>query len=768
MSASHVWLAHSASPGGHEDPLRDHLRDVAARASRYASAFGAAAEAEAAGLLHDLGKYGELFRQRLAGTARGVDHWSAGAWVAVSGWRQAGIRAALAIQGHHVGLQQGSEDALRRLQPKRLAQAHPLGLRLSEPDTDRLLCLAREDHVALPEGLLPATSYDLWRLDVAAMLDVRMLFSTLVDADYIETEAHFSSASRQTKQYRPSGPPLEPGAALDALEAHVGELARRSEATSQLNHVRAELLRESLAAAGQPPGLFTFTAPTGTGKTLAMLAFALRHAAVHGLRRVVVVIPYLTIIEQTAAAYRDALAAWIGQRPAGSCVVEDHSLAGTRPEGEAEVGDEGQSRLLAENWDAPIVVTTSVQFLQSLFAHRPRPCRKLHRLARSVVLFDEVQTLPLALAVPTLAALSHLAEGYGASVLFGTATQPAFARLDGAVRGQCAAGWQPREVVPARLELFARCRRTRVAWPTGEGGRLSWAELAERMVGVPQGLTIVNLKRHARELLAGLKRRGAEGAAHLSTSMCPAHRQAVLLQVRQRLAEGLPCRLVSTQCVEAGVDVDFPVVWRAWGPLDAITQAAGRCNRNGRQELGTVHVFEPEGAGDPYPDGAYRQAADVARRLLREHGADNMDIHDPALFDAYYRELYALRRLDESGSGELAEAMQCRDFPAVSAHYRLIPQDAINVLVAYEETTFDALAGEVRETGLTTGWVVRARPHSVGLFRPRPQDPVRDWLEPVRARDGEPSGDWFIYLNKEHYDQNLGLVPPTSLACLIA
>jgi CRISPR-associated endonuclease/helicase Cas3 len=405
-------LAHSPSPSGRQDRLAEHLTSVAELAAEFASVFDAGQEARAAGLSHDFGKYGPPFVERLKGKASKVDHWSTGAWVALQLLKKEGIAAALAIQGHHIGLQQASASALRELDPRWLAKNHPLGLRLSDPDVEALMSEFASDGFKMPT--LERSIYE-WspRRNLGDMLDVRMLFSALVDADFLETEAHFQALTPDAKNYRQRGPSLEPSRALATLLTHIGRLAQGSSAAQSVDALRADLLTSCLDAANQGPGLFTLTAPTGAGKTLSMMAFALKHAAQHNLRRVVAVIPYLSIIDQSVKAYREAFREMGGPLWLRRYVLEHHSLAGLgRVEGSLTAKDAAmnQEGLLAENWDAPIVVTTSVQFLESLFANRPAACRKLHRLARSVILFDEVQTLPLRLIVPTLGTLSRLSE----------------------------------------------------------------------------------------------------------------------------------------------------------------------------------------------------------------------------------------------------------------------------------------------------------------------------------------------------------------------
>lgn len=763
-----MYLAHSENVVNITHPLKTHLACVSAMAGKFLDGHPAANEAALAGLLHDLGKYGDRFQKRLRGEEHGLDHWSQGAWLALQKHRA--IAAALAIQGHHIGLQYLSETELRKLRPESLTVNHPLQLQLSEPDVTKLEQRLIADGIVVPA--LPATvlgnSVDK-RID--RMLDVRILFSALVDADFLDTEAHFQGDANG-KRYREPGPELGAGSALEILLAEIEKKQRETTAAAAVTNVRSSLLRACLDAAERETGLFTLTAPTGSGKTLAMLAFALRHALTHGLRRVVMVIPYLSIIEQTAAIYRGLFAPVFGEQ----YVLEHHSLAGTGKE-RSETDNEGeehkamsaerQRRLLAENWDAPLVVTTSVQMLESLFSNRPSACRKLHRLARSVILFDEVQTLPPNLSVPTLAALSHLAHRYRSTVVFATATQPAFDHLHDAVKTQCVSGWKPREIVQEPIRLFTPMRRTQVTWGDPDLA-IGWEEMAQRLNERRQAMCIVNLKRHARALWEAT----GEAALHLSTNLCSAHRRAVLTAVRNRLESGETVRLIATQCVEAGVDVDFPVVYRAYGPLDAIIQAAGRCNREGKRETpGEVHVFLPQ--DDGYPPGGYQQATQVTRMLLKQNGTQCMDLDDPGFITAYYRQLYDLSKPDAAvRTQEIFDAVKAGSFPDIARQYRLIVQDAINVIVPYVERMNDYgdLARQADAKGLTRDWIRKARDLTVSLYRPKPDDPVWDALIPIKiaGRQEREQNEWFIYAVKEHYHPELGLVPFGSLNNWIA
>lgn len=772
------YWAHSSDEGRPEE-LAEHWRRVSQRAAGFGAEFGCEQQARVAGLLHDLGKYGDLFQRRIRGEPIRVDHSSAGAVAALELYRQAGIPLALAVLGHHGGLGVASREALRGLSPQRLADPDR-NPPVSEPILRVLLDRLAAEGGSLADPLpVPETPF-LVDPPATSMIDVRMLFSALVDADFLATEEYY--ALTEGRRQRPDGPRFDPDRVWEQLQAYLQRLAGESHASSAVNSMRADLLSACVQGACEAPGLFTLTAPTGTGKTLSMLAFAVRHAIQHGLRRIVCVIPYLSIIEQTVRVYREALGEGMSPAALSRYVLEDHSLAGTQAHDECEARwddeEEADRQLLAENWDAPIVVTTSVQFLESLFANRPAACRKLHNLAGGVILLDEVQTLPKRLAVPTLAALSRLTERYRCSVVLSTATQPAFRHLASgdAVRRFWPQGWGPREIVPDSLRLFERARRTRVRWPEEEKAQVPWADLAAQIAAHQQVLCIVNLKRHAWQLLDLLGDPQDPALFHLSTSMCPAHRRVALAEARHRLERGEPCRLVSTQCIEAGVDVDFPVVFRAWGPLEAIAQAAGRCNRNGREDYGEVHVFIPEEEDGrrAYPDATYMQAAQVASGFLRELGGEGMDLDNPELFERYYRRLYLLDDLERRydclrTNDDLVQAICALDFREVARRYRLIENDTINVLVPYEAQAFDVLAAEARNAGVTYDWILRARPHCVSLFRPRDGDAVVRHLEPLllpNARDA--AEDWFLYMTPEHYDQRRGLRPPQADKILIA
>ena len=764
------FFAHSKNSANQQHFLIDHLESVGKIVDCFTKGLFWNEEAVLSGQLHDLGKYGDLFQLRLQGKAHSIDHWSAGAWLSIVEHRA--IAAALAIEGHHIGLQYLNINHLKALDPKKLAFSHPLQLKLSENDPSVLKSRIEADGILLkPQD--NAKQKQILESGIGPMLDIRMLFSALVDADFLDTEAHFNG-DEKGKHYRESGPVLEAEKAIKILLDHIEKIRRRGITSTDVAEVRTSLLADCLSAANAGTGLFSITAPTGSGKTLAMLAFALKHAIENNLRRVVMVIPYLSIIEQTAAVYRSILEPQFGE----NYVLEHHSLAGTGKDPDEFVSDyagrsgenassEIQRRLLSENWDAPIIVTTSVQLLESLFSNRPSACRKLHRLARSVILFDEVQTLPRGLVVPTLASLSHLVDNYGSSAVFATATQPAFEHLDNAVKRHCKSGWRPYEIVCRPFSFFKRMNRVKIEWESPDNG-IGWDTLAERIRQTKQVLCIVNLKRHAQSLWKFLEN---ENAYHLSTNMCPAHRHDVLHTVRTRLNENQTVCLITTQCVEAGVDVDFPIVYRAYAPLDSIIQAAGRCNREGKLQVGRVYVFQPliENNEREFPDHSYDQAAQITKMLFRQaRGGENMRIDDPDFIKDYYRKLYDILKPEMSKpTTELTGFVKAGSFPGVAKQYRLIKQDAINVLVPYAPMIgeFERLSDEANKTGLTTAWIKDARLLTVSLYRPRSDDAVWDALIPVKAsgRKVRGEGDWFVYAVKEHYHPALGLVPSGTL-----
>ena len=564
-----------------------------------------------------------------------------------------GRMLAFCIAGHHAGLANGTNGERSLSLADRLVEEVPE----LDPCWKDEIALAAID----PPAIRPRSAD---HIGFCASMFVRMVFSALVDADYLDTEAYYAD-SRDMPVRRGGHPALTELAGR--LENHLRALTGGASA-GPVNDLRARVLQHVRAHAGARPGMFSLTVPTGGGKTLSSLAFALDHALQHGLSRVIYVIPYMSIVEQTAAVFREALES--GPTGEDDFVLEHHSAFDEERLGGRSGRD--KLRLAMENWDAPIVVTTAVQFFDSLFARRPSRCRKLHNIANSVVILDEAQTLPLRHLRPCVAALDELARNWGTSVVLCTATQPALGE------GDFRDGFRAvRELAPDPSGLAAELRRARIR----SAGTLDDKALAERLRDARQVLCIVNTRRHARDLHAALA--DAEGACHLTTLMCAAHRRARLQTVREALAQGEPVRLVATSLVEAGVDVDFPQVWRAQAGLESIIQAAGRCNREGRARSADVFVFEPEDAEGHRAPPEVGQFADAARTVMRAYE----DPLDPAAIRSYFRELYWTRGddgLDANGIMRLLNDGGARldiPFETVARHFRLIETAMVPIIV---------------------------------------------------------------------------------------
>ncbi len=675
-------FAHSL-PGNSSDrwePLSHHLASVAARAAEFAAPFGWAAIARVAGQLHDVGKLSQAFQAYIRGErSSGGDHSSAGACVALDRYPGLGGKLLAAIiAAHHAGLADGGDlidrlDAFKDKIPKDW-----------------------EDHAGdliAKEALRPAKPFAAnGAPGFAQSFLFRMLFSCLVDADFLETERFYAGALNKLVE---RGDHTDLVTLRDRLR---DDMARRRSDKTPLNRLRAEILDYAIGRAEQPSGLFTLTVPTGGGKTLASLSFALEHAVRHGLRRVVYVIPYTSIIEQTAQVFREAL----GTK---DDILEHHASFDWEQAAKAHIDadDEGPNGLrklqhAAENWDVPIVVTTAVQFFESLFADRPSRCRKLHNIAGSVVVLDEVQTLPVHLLRPSMATLGELATNYRTSIVLCTATQPALRAMDNAL--QPLPDGNPigfdiganRELAPDPPRIYQALRRVKVK---KIAERIPDSSVAARFAAQLQMLCIVNSRRHARDLFAAI--RDQPGAVHLSTLMCARHRRIVLKELRERLLAGAPVRLVATSLIEAGVDIDFPEVWRAAAGLDSIAQAAGRCNREGKlPALGRVVVFEPESPNAKAPH-ELKIRWQAARPSLEKHG-------DPLGLDAitdFYRELYWTKgpeALDDAKVGDyrgimpaIAEQATALAFPfkSIAQAFRLIDDIMEPVVVPWCYSTDD-------------------------------------------------------------------------------
>ncbi|MCW5552882.1 MAG: CRISPR-associated helicase Cas3' [Verrucomicrobiae bacterium] len=750
------FYAHTANDGfgrplpehsGKWQPLDVHLRNVAELAQEFAVPLGLGAEAELAGLLHDLGKYAGRFQARLRNPAiHGINHWAAGTAhaAALKAWA-----VAFAADGHHTGIPALSEADLGTPLRQTVANFADSTRRLEltgqcPEDIATLLARFNHDGLSLP-SLAPRPIGKQQRFEEA--LRTRMLFSCLVDADFLDTEEHFNAS--QTAQR--IVPELQPERALQLLR----QCLEAKPADGSVNALRKQLLHDCLSVATKPSGLFTLTAPTGSGKTLASLAFALQHIVHHNarlpendprrFRRIIVVIPFTSIIEQTARVYRELFEPGFGP----DFVLEHHSAVAPRERKEdqgrdAEAERLRRARLAAENWAAPLVVTTNVQFFQSLFSNRPSDCRKLHNIGRSVVLFDEVQTLPPRLVPSLLSGVSLLVRDYGVSAVFMTATQPAFATAGKALPYD----WKPVEISSNPGAMAETLRRTHIQLPQPHE-EISWPDLAAKLTAVPQSLCVVNTTKDARELFRLVQQVGPQSAFHLSARLCPAHRQEKLQAVRVRLADGKPCRLVSTQLIEAGVDVDFPIAFRALGPLDSIIQSDGRCNREGHHAAPCpVIVFRPKDGGH-LPKG-YEQVMKITESFLARFAGAQSRIHQPSFYAEYFAELYGLLGPESRQDDPVFAASEEFNFPKAAQACQLVGNETRAVLVKWRRGAELAEKLE-KQKHLTAPECREAQRYCVNLYQ-------SEFFEAqARGYIYQPAEDWNFWVWNSDYDDNLGL-----------
>lgn len=718
-----IYYAKSPDMDGFQETNQSHLLKTSHLAQQFGAASHRAEEACLCGLLHDFGKYSKRFQDVLKGTASGVDHAVGGAaflyGLSRSKKNKAAFYAAVeAIYGHHDGLVSFSQlkanlrDSFSG--PVTCHSGKEAALSGKEEYAEAIQAFTRD----FPDFTLPSLPDVSPEGSVETMLHTRLLFSCLVDADYsasagiLERDVHL----------------LHPEFLLKHLEAYRQQIQAESKSDPELNQLRTQVYdRCGMAGEENLPGIFTLTAPTGTGKTLALLHFALRHCIRYHKRRIILVLPFLTLTEQSEDIYQNIT----------PDILSDHS--------QSKLDEAG--RELAARWDAPFIITTSVKFFESLFARRPTDCRKLHSIADSVILFDEAQSLPSHLTRATLQAVQTLCKDYGCSMVFSTATQPAFEALP-------ELNWHPTEILPDHLQLYQKLRRTEVTWRLDVPVPLSI--IAEEMSQQESVCAVVNLRRHARSLYELLKPLCEDDSVfYLTTDLCPAHRSEVIETIKKRLKDKLPCCVVSTQCIEAGVDLDFAVVYRALAPLEAIIQAAGRCNRNGSlPRPGQVIIFEPEDGGMLYPGDWYSKGAAVLKNML-SNGA--VDIHDPRHISEYYTRLF--RHLEDNPA--LVDGLKAKDYAKVEGAYRLIGKQGVQVIVPYagEKELYREISSRLREDGITAELMRQAAPITVSTLD---EAMIKLHGEPLffprRRHSVEASGYYLLLTGHENcYTSDIGL-----------
>jgi CRISPR-associated endonuclease/helicase Cas3 len=661
------------------EPHHGHLNKVAFWTAKFAAEMFHANSPESTnahqwgyltGLWHDLGKFSEKFQTYLS-TAQDshsseikekTDHTTAGAQLAISRHKALGHTIANAIAGHHSGLLDSRSTGASL--EKRLLKEIP-------HVTDAPLDLITESiptppaFLASKDNAFPVSFFQ------------RMLFSCLVDADFLATESFMNPAQAAL---RPENPKDVFKKALSLLESKIADFGIP---LSTVSKARATVVENCLEKATESPGLFTLTVPTGGGKTLSSLAFALRHAITHGQRRIIYVIPFTSIIEQNAAVFAELLA-----QLGPNIVLEHHSNLSP----ESEDKESTTSRLATENWDTPIVVTTAVQFYESCFANKTSRSRKLHNIANSVLILDEAQTLPVQYLAPCLRTLEQFSKNYHVTTVLCTATQPAIEKSTLLPIGL----ETPTEIISDTKALFRNLDRVQITCRNS----LNDQTIASEVAAAPQVLCIVNTRKHARTLFLLLPQ--DEGNVHLSTLMFPAHRLRKLKNARQRLTAGLPVRLISTQLIEAGVDIDFPIVYRSMAGLDSIAQAAGRCNRNGNLPIGHVHVFHSEHLSS---ERFFRETAQVGHEILDLHAAAPLST---AAIQAYFDKYYYQQKSQWDSKSIMADFLCVSDpnlpllfqYKTAAEKFKLIENNQIPVIIPVDEISKNLVEKQLKNPSI--------------------------------------------------------------------
>lgn len=679
-------------------PLFEHLQNTAELARNFGLDANVAELAYIAGLFHDLGKYSPEFQKRLMGGPR-VDHSTAGAKELINifkGTSQELFAQLLVypILGHHAGMPDYGNEAdmeggtvCARLKNKLPDYTqYRLELNLSDLPFPKHLHI-RPLRLELYPGK-PQKDY----IGFSISFLIRMIYSALVDADFQETETYMQGSAKMRGGY------YKIPALRDMLDAHLKQF---DNPTSAINRKRNETLRACIEKGeNEKPGFFKLTVPTGGGKTLASMAFALHHAAKFDLKRVIYVIPFTTIIEQNAKVFKNIF----GEEQ----VLEHHSnfdWEGRKNENpdDRTISVLAKLKLAAENWDIPIIVTTNVQFFESLFAKKSSRCRKLHNLAKSVMIFDEAQMLPRELMRPAMAAVWELVTNYGASAVFCTATQPGLERF-------LPEDTEIKELAPDPQVLFDFYKRVEIK----NLGEITDDDLLTRLNAHRQVLCIVNTRRHASGLFRGLQ---GEGNFHLSTLMCPVHRRAKIEEIKERLSDGKPCRVISTTVMEAGIDLDFPVGYRALTGLDSINQAAGRVNREMKLDVSEMYIFEPKSEYIKRIPSYLRQSAEIARMVLRDYSTGPISI--PAI-QAFFGRLYDLQ--DPNISFDFKNIMNCFDsaegrfnFETAARAFQVIEDPTETVIIPYNEEA-NGLIEDLKYAQYKTGILRKLQPYSVSIF----------------------------------------------------
>jgi len=716
------FYARPANTRGETETVQEHTLKVSSYAEHNASYFNKDYEGRIIGKFHDFGKYGLLFQKVLLREEQKINHETAGSLLMSNVYGNV-RELQIVVEAHHKQLDYHCviQDYQYFDKNYRDKYGRRMSIESIEEFKNAILIFNEQISIDKKEIKKPIYNHSI-NSRLEKMLYIRMMLSSLVDADYTAASEH----AEGNRNINICAEKINSEKYLLELFKYRDSIIKSSHANTIINNIRNKVFDECINSAKLDPGLFTLTAPTGTGKTLSLLAFALAHCNKWKKRRIFIILPFLSIIEQNAAQYKEIC----------PDLLEDHS--------QTEYTE--STRLYSDRWNAEIIVTTSVNFFESLFKSRPPECRRLHNISDSVIVFDEAQSLPHDLLGASVETINLLCSKYNCSVLFSTATQPCF-------RYRKDLKWEPVEIISDIENIYKKVKRVNIDWKLDTP--MSYDDIALDMIKHNSCCTIVNVKRHAVMLFTILKMKLSsphDYLFHISTDMCVAHRKDVISAIKTKLKNKQPCLLVSTQCIEAGVDLDFDSMYRALAPLESIIQSAGRCNRNGNNEVGNVVVFVPE--EEKYPGTYYNNAANIVRLLVKEQGIDINNIND---IDKYYSYLFKQFSSDKTA---LSTAIDNLDFEEVTKLYQLIPNTGYNVIVPYANKIelYNEIIIDVRENGLTNKTIAKARPITVNTYNKQIEDvSERVYFKAKSNKQEDFSTNWFILLDSKFYDEKLGL-----------
>ncbi|MGD9677395.1 MAG: CRISPR-associated helicase Cas3' [Vulcanibacillus sp.] len=714
------YYAHSTdNPERPWQTVAEHLENTAIIAGKYASKFNAREFGYICGMLHDIGKYSLDFQQKLQGKVLRVDHSTAGAKEVMNLYGdKLGKLMAYCIAGHHSGLLNHGTAA---------STEGTLEARLRNKEIKNYSEFHKEIDISTYKFILnlPIKSTNNESLGFTLAFFVRMIYSCLVDADFLDTEDYMSD------ELKPRGNNASIQQLNDTFNNFLSSFTCNN---SKINIKRGEILKRCILMSKMETGLYTLTVPTGGGKTYSSLAFALNHATIHNLERIIYVIPYTSIIEQNAKVFKDAL----GDKN----VLEHHS----NYQYDKEISEDIQMvseklKLASENWDIPIVVTTNVQFFESLFSNRSSKCRKIHNMAKSVVIFDEAQMLPIEYLKPCLLAVSELVNNYGSTAVLCTATQPSINEL-------LPQSIKPIEIMENPKQLYIDFKKVKVVMK----GEMDDDTLLDELNRHEQVLCIVSTRKHAKEIFNRLT---DDTTFHLSTLMCPIHRQEILKEIKQHLKDKKSCKVVSTQLIEAGVDIDFPVVYRSVAGIDSIVQSAGRCNREGILDKGNVFVFKPISEHAKIR-GYLERTAKVADMVFRKY-------EDPISLDAidyYFKMLYDIEGEQALDKKSVIDCFEERgnmlefDFKDAAEKFRLIENNTYSIVIPFNNDAIK-LINEAQFSKYPRSVARKLQPYTVSIYE-------YEYKTLLKNAALKTINDSFIILDDfiNYYNESTGLAIP--------